>query len=128
YPAVQIAALVELCHDVIGRHPAIVPRNVVGHSDIAPRRKVDPGLRFPWSTLATKGVGLWPRADAKPLEGDVQAALQRFGYPPPVTEVTPADIVASFQRRFRPSRADGVADAETRALLADLLDQVGHEA
>jgi N-acetylmuramoyl-L-alanine amidase len=127
YPATQIAALIELCRDIIGRHPAIVPRNVVGHSDIAPSRKVDPGLRFPWSALAEKGIGLWPRAGAKPLEGDVQAALQRFGYPP-ATEVTPADIVASFQRRFRPSRDDGVADAETRALLADLLDQVGHEA
>jgi N-acetylmuramoyl-L-alanine amidase len=128
YPAAQISALVELCRHIIGRHPAIVPRNVVGHSDIAPRRKVDPGLRFPWSALAEKGIGLWPRAGAKPLEGDVQAALQRFGYPPPAADVTSADIVASFQRRFRPSRADGVADAETRARLADLLDRVGNEA
>ena len=128
YPEIQIAALIELCHDIIGRHPEIVPRNVVGHSDIAPRRKVDPGLRFPWSALAEKGIGLWPRAGARPVPGDVQAALQRFGYPPAAADVTPADIVSSFQRRFRPSRADGVADAETRALLADLLDQVGHEA
>ena len=124
YPAIQIAALVELCRDIIGRHPAIVPRNVVGHSDIAPRRKDDPGLRFPWPTLAARGIGLWPRPGAKPIEGDIQAALQRFGYAPPV-DVTTADIVAAFQRRFRPSREDGVADPETRALLADLLDQVG---
>jgi N-acetylmuramoyl-L-alanine amidase len=127
YPEVQIAALVELCRDIIGRHPAIAPRNVVGHSDIAPKRKVDPGLRFPWSTLAANGIGLWPRPVATPLGGDIQAALQRFGYPPAV-DVTTADIVASFQRRFRPAKADGLDDAETRALLADLLDQVGHEA
>lgn len=127
YPDMQIAALIELCHGIIGRHPAIVARNVVGHSDIAPRRKIDPGLRFPWARLAASGIGLWPRSGASPLGGDVQAALQRFGYPPAV-EVTTADVVASFQRRFRPSRVDGRADVETCALLADLLDQVGHEA
>jgi len=127
YPKPQIAALIELCHGILGRHPAIVPRNVVGHSDIAPKRKIDPGLRFPWATLALSGIGLWPRPDAPPLEGDVQAALERFGYPPAVG-VTTADIVASFQRRFRPDRIDGIADPQTRALLADLLDQVGVEA
>lgn len=127
YPEVQIAALIELCRDIIGRHPAIEPRNVVGHSDIAPKRKVDPGLRFPWAKLAASGIGLWPRPDAAPLGGDIQVALQRFGYPPAV-DVTTADIVASFQRRFRPAKADGIVDDETRALLADLLDQVGHEA
>lgn len=124
YPERQVAALIALCHDVIGRHPAIVARNVVGHSDIAPRRKVDPGLRFPWATLAAAGIGLWPRPGAPPVEGDIQAALQRFGYPPAV-DVSTADIVAAFQRRFRPSRVDGAADDETRSLLADLLDQVG---
>ena len=65
YPDVQIDALIELCRDIVGRHPAIVPRNVVGHSDIAPKRKVDPGLRFPWAKLAASGIGLWPRAGAK---------------------------------------------------------------
>jgi len=127
YPRVQIAALIELCRDILGRHPAIVPRNVVGHSDIAPRRKIDPGLRFPWATLAASGVGLWPRAGGQPIEGDVRAALERFGYPPAVDLAT-ADIVATFQRRFRPGHVDGIADRETRALLADLLDQVGAEA
>ena len=127
YPRAQVAALIELCHGILVRHPAIVPRNVVGHSDIAPKRKIDPGLRFPWATLALSGIGLLPRAGAAPLEGDVQAALERFGYPPAVG-VTTADIVASFQRRFRPDRIDGIADPQTRALLADLLDQVGVEA
>jgi N-acetylmuramoyl-L-alanine amidase len=127
YPDVQIAALLELCRDIVGRHPAIEPRNVVGHSDIAPKRKDDPGLRFPWAKLAEGGIGLWPRRGAAPLGGDIQVALQRFGYPRAI-DVTTADIVASFQRRFRPAKADGIADDETRALLADLLDQVGHEA
>jgi N-acetylmuramoyl-L-alanine amidase len=127
YPKPQIAALIELCHGIIGRHPAIVPRNVVGHSDIAPKRKIDPGLRFPWATLAEAGIGLWPRPGAQPLEGDVQAALERFGYPPAVG-LTTTDIVASFQRRFRPSRVDGIADPQTRSRLASLLDQVGRAA
>jgi N-acetylmuramoyl-L-alanine amidase len=123
YPAVQIEALVALCRDILGRRPAIAPRNVVGHSDIAPRRKIDPGLRFPWSRLAACGIGLWPCYGSRALEGDVQAALERFGYSP-ARDVATADIVAAFQRRFRPGRVDGVADQETRALLADLLDQV----
>jgi N-acetylmuramoyl-L-alanine amidase len=127
YPAAQIAALVGLCRAIVARHPAIVPRNVVGHSDIAPRRKVDPGLRFPWATLALGGIGLWPRPGARPVEGDVQAALERFGYSP-AGALTTADIVAAFQRRYRPARVDGVADPETRSLLADLLEQVGEQA
>jgi N-acetylmuramoyl-L-alanine amidase len=127
YPPTQITALITLCHEIIARHPAIAARNVVGHSDIAPKRKIDPGRHFPWSTLAQAGVGLWPRAGAAPIEGDLQAALQRFGYPPPdeANDLAASDIIASFQRRFRPARADGVADRETRALLADLLDQAG---
>ncbi len=124
YPTAQIAALIGLCRGVLARHPAIVPRNVVGHSDIAPKRKIDPGRRFPWLALAAAGIGLWPRPGARPVAGDVQLALERFGYPPAV-DVTTADIVAAFQRRFRPARVDGIADPETRALLADLLDQVG---
>ncbi len=124
YPPRQIATLIDLCRGILARHPDIVPRNVVGHSDIAPKRKIDPGLRFPWLTLAQEGIGLWPRPGAQPVDGDIQAALQRFGYAPPV-DVTPADIVMAFQRRYRPGRVDGIADAETRALLADLLDQAG---
>jgi N-acetylmuramoyl-L-alanine amidase len=127
YPKAQIAALIELCRGILARHPAIVPRNVVGHSDVAPKRKIDPGLRFPWARLAACGIGLWPSAGAWPLEGDMQMALQRFGYPP-ADDVTTADVVAAFQRRFRPARADGISDPETRALLADLLEQVGPQA
>lgn len=127
YPPVQIRALIELCRSIFARHPAIVPRNVVGHSDIAPRRKVDPGLRFPWAELARAGIGLWPKAGARPLDGDFEKALQRFGYAPPIA-VPPREIVKAFQRHYRPARVDGMVDPETKALLADLLDQVGREA
>jgi len=124
YPAGQVEALIALGREIIARHPAIVPRNVVGHSDIAPQRKIDPGLRFPWRALAAAGIGLWPRPGAAPVEGDIHDALQRFGYPPP-GEVAGPEIVKAFQRRFRPARVDGEADRETRTLLAGLLDQVG---
>ena len=120
----QVGALIALCREIIARHPAILPRNVVGHSDIAPLRKIDPGLRFPWKALAAAGIGLWPQPGAAPISGDIQQALQRFGYSPP-TEVAASEIVKAFQRRFRPAQVDGEADRETRALLAGLLDQVG---
>ena len=124
YPAQQIAALIELCRDILARNRAIEPRNVVGHSDIAPQRKIDPGRRFPWKTLADAGIRLWPRAGGRPLDGDLHAALQRYGYAPPVA-VPPREIVKAFQRHFRPARVDGMADPETRTLLAGLLDPLG---
>ena len=110
----------------MARHPAIVPRNVVGHSDIAPQRKVDPGQRFPWATLAAAGIGLWPRAGRRPIDGKIQPALQRFGYVPPLA-VPPREIVKAFQRHYRPAQVDGMPDAETLGLLGDLLDQVKNE-
>jgi len=124
YPPLQIAALIELCRGILARHPAIEPRNIVGHSDIAPQRKIDPGRRFPWKTLADAGIGLWPRAGGRPLDGDLHAALQRYGYAPPIG-VPPREIVKAFQRHFRPTRVDGMDDPETRTLLAGLLDPLG---
>jgi N-acetylmuramoyl-L-alanine amidase len=124
YPAEQIAALIELCTAILARHPGIAPRNVVGHSDIAPQRKIDPGRRFPWKSLAAAGVGLWPRAGGRPLDGDFQKGLQRYGYAPPVA-VPPREIVKAFQRHFRPARVDGMVDPETATLLAGLLDPLG---
>jgi N-acetylmuramoyl-L-alanine amidase len=124
YPSQQIAALIELCLAILARHPAIELRNVVGHSDIAPQRKIDPGRRFPWKTLADAGIGLWPQASGRPLDGDLQAALQRYGYARPIA-VPPREIVKAFQRHFRPARVDGMGDPETRMLLAGLLDPLG---
>jgi N-acetylmuramoyl-L-alanine amidase len=127
YPEQQIDELIELCRAIRVRHPAIEPRNVVGHSDIAPQRKIDPGRRFPWPKLAAEGIGLWPRDGLPPIEGNIQQALQRFGYTQPV-DVPPEEIVKAFQRHFRPRHVDGVADRETRSLLAGLLDRVEWEA
>jgi len=124
YPPQQIAALIELCRAILARHPAIEPRNVVGHSDIAPQRKIDPGRRFPWQTLAAAGIGLWPKAGKRPLFGEFHAALQRYGYAAPHA-VPQREIVKAFQRHFRPAKVDGMADPETRALLAGLLDPLG---
>jgi N-acetylmuramoyl-L-alanine amidase len=121
YPPQQIAALIELCHGILARHPAIEPRNVVGHSDIAPQRKIDPGRRFPWKALADAGIGLWPETVGRPLFGELLPALQRYGYVPPIA-VPPREIVKAFQRHFRPARVDGMADPETRMLLAALLE------
>jgi len=127
YPDVQIAALINLCRTIRSRHPAIESRSVVGHSDVAPKRKIDPGVRFPWARLARTGIGLWPRSPAVRLGDDIEAALQRFGYAPP-HDVDAAAIVAAFQRHYRPGQVDGIADQETRGLLGDLLDQVGNRA
>jgi N-acetylmuramoyl-L-alanine amidase len=124
YPARQIDALIELCHGIVARHPGIVARNVVGHSDIAPQRKVDPGRRFPWATLAAAGIGMWPRPGGRPLDGRLHPALQRYGYAAPVA-VPPKEIVKAFQRHFRPAQVDGMPDPETLTRLADLLDQIG---
>lgn len=131
FPDAQIEALIELSEGILGRH-GITPDNVVGHSDIAPGRKLDPGELFPWQRLAAAGIGLWPEP-TKPLPGvpDLTAAFRRLseiGYPVPVSEMLGADlldpssastdVIAAFQRRFRPERVDGILDLETAAILA----------
>ena len=121
YPPPQVAALIALAGGILARHPASEPRTVVGHSDIAPQRKIDPGEKFNWCELFDAGIGLWPKAGSRPLFGELAAALQRYGYAPP-TAVPPREIVKAFQRHFRPARIDGMADPETRTLLATLLD------
>lgn len=116
FPEAQMAALEGLALDILARHP-IPARNVVGHSDVAPGRKRDPGERFDWPRLAAAGIGRWPEA-AVEGSGDVAAMLADYGYH--TAELAPA--VAAFQRHFRPSRVDGAADAETIGLLRALLE------
>lgn len=112
FPAVQIEAVVALCRGILGRH-AIPSCNVVGHSDIAPDRKRDPGELFPWRHLAGEGIGLW--RDGGEQVGELDADLSNIGYD---TALDPAVVISAFQRRFRPSRVDGFADEETRARAA----------
>ncbi|NNE85076.1 MAG: N-acetylmuramoyl-L-alanine amidase [Alphaproteobacteria bacterium] len=121
FPQRQIDALIALAKDILARHP-IPPRNVVGHSDIAPVRKIDPGERFPWQQLATAGVGLWPDKDPKATSADLSEMLALYGYD--VSNNPLFDVVSAFQRHFRPARFDGVADDETCARLANLLTLV----
>jgi N-acetylmuramoyl-L-alanine amidase len=119
----QIAALVELGRGIVARHP--IPRHrVLAHSDVAPRRKQDPGELFPWRRLSEAGLGVWPTvasgaspaADARRLAADLAA----FGYECGEDIAPDAAIVAAFQRHFRPARIDGAVDGETCALAAAL--------
>ncbi len=124
FPDVQIRAVEELCRDIFSRW-IIPPRNVIGHSDVAPHRKQDPGELFPWQRLARAGIGLWPdfsRPIAVPeTVAAIQAALAAYGYDLPVTgtlDERSVQVLIAFQRHFRPENCDGVADAETRQRLA----------
>jgi N-acetylmuramoyl-L-alanine amidase len=117
FPEAQIGALTELAGAILTRHP-IPAWRVLGHSDVAPLRKDDPGELFPWGRLAGQGIGLWPSKGADPGDAQVAALLVRFGYDP---EAALEKTLAAFQRHFRPARVDGMADAETRALLAGLI-------
>jgi len=115
FPALQMAAVCDLCLDILTRHP-IPPRNVVAHSDIAPDRKQDPGELFDWEGLAGNGVGLWPDRDPPaPPEAATLPLLGAIGYR---TDLPVPMLVTAFQRHWLPSRADGIADAATRARLA----------
>ena len=115
FPALQMQAVATLCTGIVERHP-IPARNVVGHSDIAPDRKQDPGELFPWAELATQGIGFWPSAGIEPV-ADAAAALREIGYPLPDLATT----VTAFQRRWMPGRVDGVADHATRCRMRDVL-------
>lgn len=120
FPDVQIEAVIALSKDILGRHN--VPRErVIGHSDVAPARKEDPGELFPWARLAGEGIGLWPgKAE---LDCSFEAGLRRFGYGiQPDAEVSFEQAVTAFQRHFRPSRVDGVADDECKQILEGLLE------
>lgn len=122
FPLRQVDALADLCRGILARHP-IPARNVVGHSDVAPRRKRDPGELFPWQRLAAVGVGLWPAPADVPHWGMAAtlAALGRYGY----DVADPHAALAAVQRHFRPKRVDGLPDRETAEILAGLLKAAG---
>lgn len=120
FPEAQIDAVIELLAGIMERH-SITRGNVVGHSDVAPARKEDPGELFPWYRLARLRLAL-PRPtknlmDPHWSDAGFLLALERFGY-------DVADGVAAiraFQRRFRPEMIDGIIDGECRAILLGLL-------
>jgi N-acetylmuramoyl-L-alanine amidase len=117
FPQAQILSLAALARGILARHP-IPAWRVLGHSDVAPARKDDPGELFPWARLAGEGIGLWPKSGNDPGAEVVPDLLARYGYDP---EVAGDKVVTAFQRHFRPSRVDGMADAETRTMLSGLI-------
>lgn len=131
YSEAQIKSLITLLKDISQRN-GISPRHIIGHSDIAPLRKLDPGPLFPWKRLADEGLGLWPNEQAVarqqavfnsgplPEIGWFQAQLARLGYDTPQTgelDVATRHVLAAFQMHYRPARFDGTPDAQTAALL-----------
>ncbi|MCK8783116.1 N-acetylmuramoyl-L-alanine amidase [Roseomonas sp. NAR14] len=134
FPVLQMAAVCDLCLEILGRYP-IAPIDVVGHSDVAPDRKQDPGELFPWEELAANGVGLWPAAlpaPPAPPAGAAPAAmwpraaalLGRIGYPL-ATPSSAALALVAFQRHWRPERVDGMPDPGTMARLEAVADAAG---
>ena len=116
----QMEALLPLLAGIMERHP-VVPANVVGHSDVAPARKQDPGELFDWARLAKHGLAIARPTrsliDPHWTDGGFLLALERWGYD--VREAESA--VTAFQRRFRPELLDGIIDGECRAILLQLL-------
>lgn len=136
YHPAQIEAIIELAQNITARYPDITPTNIVGHSDIAPGRKSDPGSAFPWKTLYDAGVGAWFEEETKnhyltkfrqalPAKDDVTAKLKKYGY-----DITDAEnsngfaqLIRAFQLHFRPCNYSGQMDAETAAILYALVEK-----
>lgn len=138
FPEAQIAAVIDLVGDIRTRW-SIPDARIIAHSDLAPDRKEDPGERFPWKRLAGAGHGLWFEPAAERIaalggmlqKGDeglgvlvLRSGLHRLGYgltPQGAYDDELAATVRAFQRHWRPTRVDGVADGETRATLMGVL-------
>ena len=131
YPPRQIQTLVTLLKDIVRRH-GIAPENVVGHSDIAPQRKLDPGPLFPWRELAQAGIGRWydeagaaqhlarMQATGLPDVAWFQQQLARLGYETPLhgqLDRATINVLAAFQMHYRPATHDGQPDIETAAIM-----------
>lgn len=135
FPLRQIAAVIALCRGILIRRQ-IKPHLVLGHSDVAPGRKKDPGEKFPWRALAASGVGHFVEP-APVIRGEtlmlgatgesvatMQTSFAAYGYGIAVTgqyDTATMDVVTAFQRHFRPDRVDGVADRSTLSTLQALL-------
>ncbi len=133
----QIELLADLLADILERYPNIKPTQIVGHSDIAPDRKIDPGPRFPWQRLYRLGFGAWyddatvirywERFRRQPLPlRNVQLALKAYGYGIEVTgqlDVQTRNVLRAFQMHFRPSETYGRVTTETVATLFALIEK-----
>lgn len=136
FPDNQIDAVIQLCQQIVKQYD-IKPYHVLGHSDIAPLRKIDPGPLFPWERLYHYGVGAWyDRATVTDHESQmdiqditvIQKKFKQYGYK--IDETGALDkqttaVVKAFQMHFRPCNYSGVPDTETVAILQTLLDKYG---
>lgn len=135
YPSDQVATVIELARGIIRRHPEIDATRVVGHSDVQPENKTDPGPAFPWQQLAASGVGAWfDAADVDfyrayfaahpPAILLLQEALAAYGYGDEASgtlDRRTRDLLSAFQCHFMPGNRTGQVDAETAATLFALL-------
>ena len=135
FPKAQMDAVVALVKDIVKRHQ-IRPDHIVGHSDIAPQRKMDPGPKFPWKRLADEGLIAWPdaanvAARLRAFESQLpdvawfQQRLEQHGFAVPKTgelDAATRRVIVAFQMKYRPARHDGTPDAETAALLDVLVN------
>jgi len=137
FPRRQIAAVTVLCKGILARR-TIAQDRVLAHSDVAPSRKQDPGEKFPWELLADSGVGHWVRAAPLNVPGTtiapgdrgdgvtrLQRMLHSYGYGIDETGIyddATRNVVTAFQRHFRQTRVDGIADPSTLLTLRALLD------
>ncbi len=116
FPKAQMQAIATLAREILSRHK-IPPHRVLGHSDVAPERKMDPGELFDWAWLAGQGVGIWPSGEmVEPSPGPAED-LRRIGYRVGEEGPDPA-VIAAFQRHFLPETLSRVLDAATRLRLA----------
>ena len=135
FPDAQINAVIVLSKDIMKRHGNL---SVLGHSDIAPARKNDPGENFPWQGLAAAGLGYWPDVQSEdcrvlfePGTRDrgvaiVQSGLAHTGYGARVTGVMDEEtclIIKALQRRYRPDQIDGIVDIQTMEVIKALVEQ-----
>jgi len=121
FPDPQMTALEDLLRGIMARWN-ISPERIIGHSDMAPLRKSDPGPRFDWRRLARRGLSVWPDLADTPTDSDFMADAARAGWHPPADCADPqAAVLTALRLRFRPQmRGDPVPDETDRLILADL--------
>ncbi|WP_319024701.1 N-acetylmuramoyl-L-alanine amidase [Microbulbifer hainanensis] len=142
YDPRQIELLIALSKDILARYPEITPTHVIGHGDVVPQRKIDPGPRFPWEKLARAGIGAWyddavVQRNMEYLQGNTSSDrdsvrhrfaqwLSDYGYgidPETVDDKELGLYIRAFQYHFRPWKVDGEVDNQSRAILLALLEK-----
>jgi N-acetylmuramoyl-L-alanine amidase len=133
----QIDMLLDLLGEILERHPDVQPINIIGHSDVAPQRKIDPGPRFPWQRLYRQGFGAWYDDETvirywqqfktqMPTTLQLQDALHTYGYEIELSgapDLQNHNVVRAFQMHFVPWHVSGKFTAESAAALFALIEK-----